>query len=179
VQKWTMNLASNVDGQPVTITWPNMATVPGKYDVMLTDEDAHTTISMRNQANYLVPASRASTTLTRHFTVSVTRATRSLLALSGVTARVNTNARGPVSAEIGYTVTSNATVQVAVTTRSGRTLRTLDQGSTRAAGVGQALWDLRDASGNAVPADTYNVEVTATDNSGRKVRQVVPFTLPR
>ena len=178
-QKWSMNLVSNVSGEPVTITWPTMATVPGKYDVILTDEDAKTTVRMRNQISYTIPAGKAAGPVTRHFTVSVERAQRGVLSLTNITARVNVGTRGPVSAEIGYNLTSSATVQVNVTSRNGRSLRTLEQGVTRAAGIGQAIWDLRQADGTPAPADTYNVEVTATDSSGRKVRQQVPLLLTR
>jgi len=180
-QKWTMNLDSNVNGEPVTLTWPTMATVPGKYDVLLTDEDSHTTIRLRNQSSYTVPAPAGKAApVTRHFTLSVQRAQRGTLALSDITARVNTapGGRGAVSAEIGYTLTSSATVQVNIL-RRGRNVRTLENGVTRAAGVGEAVWDLRQSDGTQVPADQYTIEVVATDASGQKVRRIVPFTLPR
>ena len=174
-----MLLNSNVSGEPITITWPNMATVPGKYDVLLTDEDAHTTIHMRNQSAYTIPAGKAVGPVTRHFTVSVQRAQRSLLGIADVNARVNrSSGRGAVSAEIGYTLTGDATVQVSIMHR-GRTMRTLEQGVTRAAGVGQAVWDLRQADGTPAPADTYTVEVTATDSKGQKVRRQVPLLVDR
>ena len=178
-QKWSMVLNTNAGGEPVTITWPNMATVPGKYDVLLTDEDSHTTIRMRNQPRYTIPAGKAAGPITRHFTVSVERAQRSLLGIADVNARVNrTPGRAAVSAEIGYTLTGNATVQVSIMHR-GRTMRTLEQGVTRAAGTGQAVWDLRQADGSPAPADTYTVEVIATDTAGKKVRRQVPLLLDR
>ena len=49
----------------LVVCWPTMATVPGKYDVLLTDEDAHTTVRMRNQASYTVPAGKAGWSLRR------------------------------------------------------------------------------------------------------------------
>jgi hypothetical protein len=178
-QKWSMLLNSTVNGEPVTITWPSMATVPGKYDVVLTDEDAHTTIQMRNQFSYTIPAGKAAGSVTRHFTVSVQRAQRSLLGLADITARVNnTGTRGPTSAEIGYTLTSSATVQVSILHR-GRSIRTLEQGVTRAAGISQTVWDLRQGDGSLAPADIYNVEVIATDATGQKVRRLVPLQITR
>jgi hypothetical protein len=133
---------------------------------------------MRNQSSYTIPAGKAAGPVTRHFTVSVQRAQRSLLGIADVTARIQTGTRGPTSAEIDYTLTGNATVQVNIK-RGGRSLRTIEQGVTRAAGIGQAVWDLRQADGTPVPADTYTVEVIATDSTGKKVRRQVPLLVDR
>lgn len=177
-QKWDMVLNSNVGSQPVTITWPTLATVPGKYDIVLTDQDTKQTINLRNQSSYTVAAGKAAGPLTRHLTVEVRRATRSQLYLADVTTRLNQGTRGPVSAEIQYTLSSSASVQVNILLR-GRTLRTVEQNVTRAAGVGQAVWDLRQSDGTFAPADSYTAEVTATDTTGRKVRRLVPLLLSR
>jgi flagellar hook assembly protein FlgD len=95
-----------------------------------------------------------------------------------VVAQLNAGTRGvnTGSVNISSTITAEATVQVNIT-HNGKPIRTVDN-STRAAGPLAVVWDEKDSSGHAVPADIYNVEVKAVDSAGHTVRQIVPLILP-
>jgi Tol biopolymer transport system component len=176
---WNFTVTSNVANTPVTLSWPNLATVPARVDLILTDLDSNKTITLRNQSSYTIPA--GGTSLTRHFQLSAQPATRQNLQLVSVQAQLNNAGTGRAiasSASISYTLTANATVNVSIL-QNGRKIRTLESGSTRAAGAIQSIWDLKDDNNRSVSSDTYTVEVRAIDQTGHTVRQVTPLVIPR
>ena len=178
--KWDFTVTSNVDGEPVRLTWPNLGTVPGKFDLVLTDVDAQTSMKLRTQSGYVIPTSRSAGSITRHFTLEVKRAERAKLTLSDVGARTNgaADGRAATSADIHYNLSSPASVEVIIT-QGGRKVRAVEQGHTRAAGTAQIVWDLRDDKGALVPANNYSVEVKAKDDSGNVTRKVTPLLITR
>jgi flagellar hook assembly protein FlgD len=114
--------------------------------------------------------------MAHHFQLQVTRATRSTLQLLDVAAQMGASGKGvgPVSANIHYTLTANATVEVRIL-KQGRSIRTLEPGDTRAAGGNDLVWDLKNDRGILVPSDVYTVEVRAIDSNGHMVHS--PSTL--
>ncbi len=179
-KKWDFTVTSNVADQPVTLNWPAVATIPGKQDIILTDLDTNVKTNLRTRANYVIPAGH--TGVTRRFQVEVKPATRVTLDLLDVNAHLNMGSRGssepPTSVGITYTVTADATVQVNIL-KNGRSVRTVEQGRSRAAGTAEVLWDIKTDQGVKVPADAYTVEVRAQDADGHLVRKVTPLLIPR
>lgn len=57
---------------------------------------------------------------------------------------------------------------VTIRNQNGDTVRTLDLGE-RSAGLARVTWDGRDASGNLMPAGTYSISVSATNEAGSPV----------
>jgi methionine-rich copper-binding protein CopC len=81
-----------------------------------------------------------------------------------------------------YTISFNlsAAAQVEVNVFSaGKLVRRLTSGASRSAGIQQITWDGRDASGIALPAGSYMVEIRAVSADGQVVRSTVPVTLTR
>ncbi|MDW8290617.1 MAG: DUF2271 domain-containing protein [Armatimonadota bacterium] len=79
---------------------------------------------------------------------------------------------------VSFHLSASAQVEVNVLA-GGRVLRRLVSGASRSAGIQQVSWDGRDASGVALPAGSYLLEVKATSADGQMVRTVVPVTLTR
>ncbi|MGH7765909.1 MAG: flagellar hook assembly protein FlgD [Candidatus Binatia bacterium] len=61
-----------------------------------------------------------------------------------------------------------ARVVIDIKDDKGNTVRTIQTGS-QGAGDQTAVWDGKDATGNALPAGTYSIEVTAFDAAGKSV----------
>ncbi|MCW3095771.1 MAG: Periplasmic component of the Tol biopolymer transport system [Chthonomonadaceae bacterium] len=174
-QKWAFTVTSTQANTPVTLNWPNLAQVPRQKDLILTDLDSKQVIDLRGRATYTIAG--GATGVVRHFQLDSRPAQRSTLQLSSVAVQVNPRrSAGSGSVNISYNTTADATVQVGIT-KNGRIIRTVDS-STRAAGVSQVVWDMKDNQGVAVPGDTYNVEVRAQDNQGHTIRQIVPLIIP-
>jgi Tol biopolymer transport system component len=171
---WDFTVNSSIPNTPVTLTWPNLATT-GRRDMTLTDLDTGTTFELHNRSSYVIPT--GNTPISHHFRLAVTRATRAMLQLTNVDAEQSmpTKGVGAAAANIRYTLTADATVQIRVLNSNGRAIRTLEPGTTRAAGDNNAIWDLKNDRGVTVPASVYTVEVRAVDANGHMVRQ--PRTL--
>jgi hypothetical protein len=177
-QKWDFTVTSTLPNEPVTLNWPNLAQVSRRKDLILTDLDSKTTMDLHGRSSYVINA--AATGVVRHFHLETRAAQRSKLQLSSVVAQVSQSraAGQPGSVSISYNTTADATVQVGIL-RNGRLIRTVDAGTTRAAGASAVVWDMRDNQGQPVPSDLYSVEVRAQDSEGHKIRQIVPFTIAR
>lgn len=175
-QTWQFTVTTNMTNTPITLTWPNLATVSDKQDLILTDVEGKQTVDLRTRASYTLPAS--SSPITHHFQLVAQRATRQMLELMDLSARVNMTRGVGTSANISYTLSAPATVQVNIL-QNGRTIRTLETGVSRAAGESEAAWDLKDSRGIGVAASTYMVEVRAMDKEGHVVRRVAPLLVTR
>lgn len=101
--------------------------------------------------------------------------TGDLLRITGV--RVS-GGRSQGSYTVSFHVNAGAQVEVTVLS-AGKPVRKLLQTVTRSAGLQQVSWDGRDASGVALPAGAYMVEVKAVGTDGQVARVTVPVVLTR
>ena len=174
---WDFTVRSNVTDQPVTLSWPAIATVPRRNQVMVTDLDTQSKFDLRSRVNYVIPASQ--TAITRHFRIEVSRATRPKLDIMDVAIRQTSRAAGtPGPVAISYTLTADATVQVNVSL-NGRRIRTVEAGRSRAAGVNDMTWDMKNDKGVVVGANLYAIEVRAVDKDGRVVSRTTLLPVSR
>ncbi len=174
---WSFTVQSNVPGQAVTLTWPNLAAI-GRRQVMLTDLDSNVTFALNDRAAYTIPA--GSGTQVRHFQLTVQPASRPVLQLLNVVTNLaSTRADGAATAaEINMTLTSSANLSVQIM-HNGQVIRNLAAQETRAAGPVSLTWDLRSDAGILVPAGVYQVQVTAIGQNGQRVPRIVPLILTR
>ena len=176
-QKWDFTVTSTLPNEPVTVSWPNLAQVTRRKDLILTDTDSKTTLDLHGRSSYTIAA--GATGVLRHFHLETRAAQRRKLELSALVAVVHQGraAGDPGAVNISYNTTADATVQVGIM-KNGRLIRTVGSGSeTRAAGASQVVWDMKDNRGQTVPADSYTVEVRASDSEGHTVRQIVPLIM--
>jgi len=80
---WDFTVTSDVLNTPVTLTWPDIATIPGKNSLTMTDLETSTRTDLRTRGSFAIPAS--SKPMTRHFRLEVKRAERLPKALSWIT----------------------------------------------------------------------------------------------
>ncbi len=174
---WHFTVQSNVPNAPVTLTWPNLATV-GRRSLMVTDMQTGQTFNLADRAAYVIPGGPAG--VTRQFTLNAEAASRGMLqVLDLATNLASTRADGAVSAaNITCTLTRDASVTVNIM-HNGQPVRTLVAGQTRAAGPVTVTWDLKDNSGIRVPTGSYQVQLTAVDANGHRVPMYVPLVITR
>lgn len=174
-KSWDIVAETTVANKTASITWPNVASLGRGVTLTLTDLATGAVRDMRSSGGYTWLT--GDTPAPRRFRITATRTAGTQLRISGVTARTT---RGSSTYSIGYTLSSPASVQIRVLSPSGAEIRTLSSGTTRAAGVNQATWDLKDARGTSVPAGVYVVEITAhADETGQTARGIGTVTVIR
>ena len=174
---WEFTVTSNVPNTPITVSWPNITTIPRHDEMQITDLENSQKISLRNRSSLVIPASQ--NVLTHHYRLDVTKATRNSLSLTNlaiVQAGAGRATGMPVS--ISYQLSRAASVSIKVM-QNGRAIRNVTATGTRDAGANQATWDLKTDNGTSVPANLYTVEVRASDEDGHVVRQVGSIVITR
>ena len=76
-------------------------------------------------------------------------------------------------------MSAQATVRAQIVSATGAVVRTLSSGRAAAQGANSLLWDTRDNRGIAVPAGSYLLKLTGTDDGGRSATAVLPVVLVR
>jgi hypothetical protein len=159
-------------GEEVTLTFPNLNTVPQGYRLRLTDLNTGRTVDLRTTPEYRF----VSTGRTR-LQITVERAARTGALITSV--HVSSAGRGANSVSISYVLADNAQTSIQILGADGRTIATLQRGRAATRGVNTVSWNLRDDQGRAVPPGTYQVQVEARTEDGQTARAVRPLVLTR
>ncbi len=159
-------------GEEVTLTFPNLNTVPQGYRLRLTDLNTGRTVDLRTTPEYRF----VSTGRTR-LQITVERAARTGALITSV--NVGTAGRGANSVSISYVLADNAQTSIQILGSDGRPIASLHRGRAATRGVNTVAWNLRDDQGRAVPPGTYQVQVEARTEDGQTARVARPLVLTR
>lgn len=165
-------LVESASGEEVTLTFPNLNTVPQGYRLRLTDLNTGRTVDLRATPEYRF----VSTGRTR-LQITVERAARTGALITSV--NVSSAGRGANSVSISYVLADNAQTSIQILGSDGRTIASLHRGRAATRGVNTVSWNLRDEQGRAVPPGTYQVQVEARTEDGQTARAVRPLVLTR
>jgi hypothetical protein len=178
VKTWDIVVMTDQPNTDITLRWPNMSTVPRNYRLTLQDKATGQDIDLRTQAAYQFnsghDAATRAFTLTAHPTNSGGRA---VLTNINVNPPRNVGGRAAGAYQIGYTVSQDARVEVAILGYNGQTLAQI--GSTRAvtSGDNHQVWNGKDTKGATVPAGTYLLQLKAVTTDGTVSREIRPLTV--
>lgn len=160
----------------ITVQFPNFAAIGRKYEVSLMDLSTKTTRAIGTSGAYTFNSGDAATA--RQFALVVSTRGHNGLALTNVQASNSPSGRG-AGVSLSYTISANANVRAQIVGGAGTTVRELGQGRAATAGTNTLLWDGKNNQGIAVPAGTYMLKLTASDDSGHQVTATTPITLVR
>jgi hypothetical protein len=136
----------------VTITWPNLPSIPRNVRAKLTDLATGEVRDLRAVSGYTYYMAQPGT---REFVISLEQA-------------------GSARPTIG-----NVLVSVRILSASGKEVYTVSRGRADNSGENQVLWNLRDNANRAVAPGTYRVEILAETPDGERVRKIVPVNVIR
>jgi len=151
---------------------PDLTQVPSGYHLLLEDIAAGSQVDLGRTGRYqcvLRDKEQA-----RSFVLRLTRSA-GVLTLSSVVAQP-TRAGG---AQVTFALSAPAACNVRVLNIAGRTVRVLEQGRSRPAGLNEVLWDGRADAGARVPNGTYLVMVEAAGTDGAKVQAIRSLMVQR
>jgi len=173
-KEWKVSVRSEEAGD-VTITWPNLPSVPRNVRLKLTDDVTGEKRDLRAISGYTFNMAAPGT---RSFTLSMEPggSTRPVIGNVLVT-RPTRDANAPVT--ISYALSADALVTVRVLSNTGKEIFTVTRGRSDSAGENSATWMLRDSANRAVAPGTYRIEILAETPSGERVRKIVPVNVIR
>jgi hypothetical protein len=172
--EWTLQVTS-LDGENVTLTWPNLGQVPRGLRFRMEDAATGQSINLRSASSYTVAFTEPGT---REIKVSADSSGSSRPVIgSAIVAGDSRSAGGSVS--LNYSISTDALVTVRVLSGSGKEVYTISRGRSVSAGENTAVWTLRDNANRAVAPGSYRFEITAETTSGERVRRIVPVNVVR
>jgi hypothetical protein len=172
--EWTVFVQSKTGGQ-VTVTWPNMATVPKNVRFTLTDPATSTTRDMRRTSGYTFEAA-AGTTRELKIQIEPGGVSRALIGNVNI-GRSGKDRTAPFN--ISYTLSGPATTTVRILGAGGKEIFTATRGRADSAGENSVIWAMKDNANRAVAPGTYRVEIVAETSDGERVRVVRPVNVVR
>ena len=174
---WDMSVSSNQGRAAVTVSWPNVGSLPRGTRVILTDKVTGQTVDLRNESGYTYTP--AAGEVSRGFTITATQSNpRSRAVVSNITinpGRAGSRAAG--TTEIGYAISADSKVDVSILGLNGKVISQVSPSRAVASGQNSVVWTGTDAVGHAVPAGSYILQIRAVGAQGEVTRQVVPFTV--
>ncbi len=173
---WDVVVATDQLNTDVSLAANFVGTLPRNYRVTLTDKVTGQMVDLRNTRSYHYNSGKA--TPTRNFIITARPTTlgqRAIMSAVFVNPSRSTDGRAVSAYEIGYNLSQDANVEVAIMSASGRQIAVV--GATRAVSSGdnRAVWSGRDNAGRAVPAGTYMVQIKAVTTEGEITRVAQPL----
>jgi uroporphyrin-III C-methyltransferase len=158
----------------VVVEFPSMASLGRRYQATLVDLATGARKSLAQSGSYTY--NTGATAAPRQFVLVLSKAAaNSSLLISAV----HNTGRAAGSMSFSYSMSAQATVRAQIVSATGAVVRTLSSGRAAAQGANSLLWDTRDNRGIAVPAGSYLLKLTGTDDGGRSATAVLPVVLVR
>ncbi len=171
---WEVEVSIPADNEgTATLLWQGVHQAPRTVNPVLVDLQTGERRFLRTTSSHTFAVSRQGGVY--RFRIEMTPQS-GLLRLSQVRVSGGRSAGGRYT--ISFNLSASAQVEVNIFS-AGRLVRRLTSGSTRSAGIQQITWDGREASGVALPAGSYLVEVKAVSADGQVARGSVPIVLTR
>jgi hypothetical protein len=173
-QTWEIQVRAQSAGE-VTVTWPNLASVPRGLRFRISDPQTGESKDLRSTSGYTFTMAKPGVkTLT--VTVEAGGSPRPVIG-NVVVSRPGKAPNGPVA--LTYALSADAVVTARVLSASGKEVFTITRGRAAQAGDNTVTWNLRDNANRAVAPGTYRVEILAETPGGERVRKIVPVNVVR
>ncbi|MHB8635591.1 MAG: FlgD immunoglobulin-like domain containing protein [Fimbriimonadaceae bacterium] len=173
-QQFTMTVTTPQAGD-VTLTWPNIATIPKTVQVRLVDTATGATRIMNQTSGYTFTATAGAT---RTFQIQMQAHTPGRATIGNVIATRTSRAVGsPVA--ISYTLGVAATTSIQIVNAAGKPIYTVTSGRADSAGINSVVWNLRDNANRQVAPGIYKIVITASTPDGATARRNVSVNVVR
>lgn len=178
-QEFKVLVETKKDGE-VTLTWPNLASIPKNIRARLIDVATTTSKDLRGSSGYTFNGTAGAT---REFKIQIEEGQGARPTIGNlIVTRPGNRSGGPGGSSpftISYTLSAAATTTIRVLGASGKEVFTVTRGRADSAGEKSVTWNLKDNANRSVAPGTYQIELIATTPEGDNVRRVVPVTVIR
>lgn len=172
-QVWKV-FVTTTEGEQVTITWPNLSTVPKNVRFRLTDKATGTVRDLRNSSGYTFATDSAGV---REFTLEMVPGGGVKATIGNV---VVSKGRAPLSPyTVKYALSADAATTIRVLSSSGKEVYTIHRGHADRSGENSVQWGMRDNANRLVAPGSYRIEIIAETSDGERVRKIIPVNVIR
>ncbi len=173
-KRWRIAVVSPRPNADVTVTWPEIGTLPKTHELYVADDAGGPRRSMRQTSSITVNTGGTGTRV-----ITVTAEPRTAGGAFRITTWNVAASRSKSSATIAVATTRSATLAIRVVGPNGSTVRRITSRAANAGEMAQVTWDLRDGKGVSVPAGSYTIEIKAVSADGQSARVVAPLVVTR
>lgn len=168
-QQWQAEVTCTRPGAQVKLNWPDLSVLPRDCRPILRDVATGASVYMRTSNGYSFALRSGETR--RRFVIDISPKAGELLAIRSLQ-----TGSGGGGAQIFYTLSAPAAVDIEIINLAGRAVRRLQSG-TPSSGACTAAWDGSTDSGSKAPAGTYLVRLSARSDDGQAVNAVQALAL--
>ncbi|HEX3000119.1 MAG TPA: hypothetical protein VHR86_07775, partial [Armatimonadota bacterium] len=167
-QEWNVDVGGGqaAAGNDITLTWPDLRSLPSNLSLQLIDDATHAQRSLRTSGSYTFRADGEAARRLR--IVAKPRSSTAVL----VTGLEMTTTRGGTRS-VRFTLSQEASIDLDVLSPTGSKVAAVARGRASVSGVNQVTWK------GEVPAGIYLLRVTATTEDGQMMQTLRPVVLVR
>jgi len=173
-EEWHFTVTGGSEGQTVTLSWPDLSSLPRDRSAILTDHNAGRRTFLRTRAQYGFGAPGARTS--RSFTLAI-KHSRHIAPL--ITTFAAIPLRGAPGAEIVFDLSADASADISILNVAGRLVQRVRNGMPVEAGRHTVTWTGRSLNDTVLPNGLYMCRVRAKTPDGRQAQAIRPITLRR
>lgn len=159
---WDFDVESNLGAGEVTLSWPDLSSVPADVSLVLTDLETGTRRFLRATGSYRFELGRGGR---RALRITADRSAASALAVTSLELRT-----GRGGGTVSYNLTAPAEVTVTLHSQSGRLVNALATRQVASRGLNDVSFRAVDGQGRPLPAGLYRLDLIAVAPDGRQVR---------
>jgi hypothetical protein len=157
---WEVEVRSDKDG-PVTLSWPNIGTMPRRLNLSVKNLTNSSNVSLRGTSSLTVNVRKGEPT---RLVFTAKQQASQQITISGL--RMAGSGTRSEGRSFVFNVNREAQVTMHVKTLTGKVLATVASGRSATPGENRFSWSGRSQSGAALPPGAYMVEVTARGEDG-------------
>ncbi|HEY3780411.1 MAG TPA: hypothetical protein VGL56_04955 [Fimbriimonadaceae bacterium] len=158
---WNAVVNSQEPGN-ISVSWPQITTVPAKFGVLLVDKVNGVVVDMRQSPSYTY--TEVTQTSQRQFQIVVKPITTGAIVTSIASAPTNLGTKH--EEQISYKLAVAATTTSKIYTATGVLVATLHSNRADKVGVGVDLWNMENTLNKAVAPGSYTVKISAVTATG-------------
>ena len=173
-REWKVLVSAETAGD-VTVTWPNISSVPRNVAFQVVDKATNTQRDLRFASGYTFRMDQPGT---RELTIRMEPGVAGRAVIGDViVTRPSRDSRAPFT--INYSLSAQSTTSIRILGGAGKEVFTVTRGRADRVGENSATWAMRDNANRAVAPGVYQVEILAETPNGERVRKIVPVNVVR
>lgn len=178
-QTWNVTVTPDKPNTQVSVTWPNVHTLPRNYQLTLTDPSTNQSVDLRTRSVYTFNSGANGASRNLVITATPGQVQDSAQFNSVVVTPRGTGKGTAAVYQIDYQMTGTAQVDVSILGNTGTVIAQVDSGRATGTGENHVVWNGRDNQGRTLATGNYTVRLRAVTASGKVSQYRYPLIITR